>query len=240
VVLDDARVLWQLLRGAPRTGSQAERLEAFYAPQARRYDAFRERLLQGRAELLAQLAPAAGSSVVELGGGTGRNLQFFGDRLMDLGQVFVVDLCPALLSVARQRFAGAGHVTVIEADATTWQPPRPVDTVYFSYSLTMMPDWRESLDNAERMLAPGGKIGVVDFFVSGPEAGPAGVRHGRFTRSFWPRWFRHDGVDLEPARLATLTERFPSHALSVHRAPVPYLGGLTVPYYVFVGVRQRA
>jgi S-adenosylmethionine-diacylgycerolhomoserine-N-methlytransferase len=104
----------------------------------------------------------------------------------------------------------------------------------------MMPDWRAALDNAERMLKPGGKIGVVDFFVSGPKAGPAGVCHGRLTRWFWPLWFRHDGVDLEPARLATLAERFPSHALSIHRAPVPYLAGLTVPYYVFVGVRQPA
>ena len=39
----DARVLLQLLRGQPRRGSQAERLQAFYGPQARGYDAFRER-----------------------------------------------------------------------------------------------------------------------------------------------------------------------------------------------------
>lgn len=238
MVRSDARVLWQLLRGAPRGGSHAARLESFYAPQAHRYDDFRERLLHGRADLLDRLAPAAGSSVVELGGGTGRNLLFLGDRLHELESAYVVDLCPALLAVARRRFEGVDGVAVVEADATAWQPPRAVDAVYFSYSLTMMPNWCAALDNAERMLAPGGRIGVVDFFVAGPQVGPGGTRHGRLTRWFWPRWFRHDGVELEPGRLTELVRRFPAHELSVHRAPVPYLGRLTVPYFVFVGTRR--
>ena len=44
----DARILWRLARGQPRQGDQATRLQAFYAPQAERYDAFRERLRYGR------------------------------------------------------------------------------------------------------------------------------------------------------------------------------------------------
>lgn len=237
----DARVLWHLLRGVRgRAGSHAERLEAFYAPQARRYDDFRERLLQGRAELLSRLDPAPGSRVVELGGGTGRNLLYLGDRLESLDQACLVDLCPALLAVARRRFDGAGRVTVVEADATTWQPAQPVDVVYLSYSLTMIPDWRAALDNAERMLKPGGRIGVVDFYVSCAERGPGEVRHDRFTRAFWPRWFRHDGVDLGPGRLAGLLGRFATHHLGEYRAPVPYLPGLRVPYFVFVGERRPA
>ena len=46
----DAGVLLSLLRGMPRSATHEERLQAFYAPQAAHYDAFRERLLQGRRE----------------------------------------------------------------------------------------------------------------------------------------------------------------------------------------------
>jgi S-adenosylmethionine-diacylgycerolhomoserine-N-methlytransferase len=101
----DARLLLQLLRGQSRRGSHAERLQAFYAPQARRYDVFREQLLQGRRELIERLALPAGARVVELGGGTGRNLLFFGENLAKFRSIELVDLCPALLQKARERTA---------------------------------------------------------------------------------------------------------------------------------------
>ena len=231
----DARVLWQLLRGQSGQGSHAERLQAFYAPQAARYDVFRERLLSGRQELIDRLEVPNGGRMVELGGGTGRNLLFFGDRLAALQEVCVVDLCPALLDEARKTAAGMANVRLVEADAVSWQPDAPVDLVYFSYSLTMIPDWRGAIDNALSMLRPGGQLGVVDFYVSNPDRGPGTVRHGAATRWFWPKWFGHDGVRLNPAHLAYLKQAMPDHDLHEQRGRVPYLFGLTVPYYVFLG-----
>lgn len=89
------------------------------------------------------------------------------------------------------------------------------------------------------MLRPGGTLGVVDFYVSSADPGPGLVRHGPFTRRFWPRWFAHDGVRLSPAPLAYLRALVPDHRLYERRAPVPYLPGLRVPYYIFVGRRGR-
>jgi S-adenosylmethionine-diacylgycerolhomoserine-N-methlytransferase len=240
VLATDAKVLWQLLRGQARSGSHAERLQAFYAPQAGRYDVFRERLLHGRGELIAQVAPPPGSRVVELGGGTGRNLLFFGDRLAGYARFDLVDLCPALLAEARKKAQALPNVHVTEADATRWRPSQPADLVYFSYSLTMIPDWRAAIDNAWAMLAPGGRIGVVDFFVSQPRPPRGRQRHGAATRWFWRCWFGHDGVFLDPAHLDYLAQRFPDHALSEHRGGVPYLPGLRVPYYRFVGRKGAA
>ncbi len=235
MVVRDAQVLLRLMRGQPRRGTLAERLEAFYGPQAEHYDAFRERLLHGRSALMGRLAPQPGAHVVELGAGTGRNLGFLGERLPNLGSVELVDLCPALLDLARRRTRDLPNVRVVEADAVHYRPARPVDLVYFSYSLTMIPDWEGALRNALSMLKPGGALGVVDFFVS-EASPPAGlVRHGAMTRWFWPRWFAHDGVHPSPAHLCTLRELLPDHWLSERRAPVPYLPGLRVPYYVFVG-----
>lgn len=231
----DARILLQLLRGQSASGTHAERLQAFYAPQAARYDAFRERLLHGRQELIDSLDLPAGATLVELGGGTGRNLAFFGERLAGFAHVDLVDLCPALLDEARKRTADWPNVSVVEADAVTWQPAAPVDAVYFSYSLTMIPDWRGAIDNALAMLRPGGLLGVVDFYVSDVCPAPGLVRHGALTRAFWPRWFGHDGVQLDAQRLDYLRHLLPDHQLAERRAPVPYLPLLRVPHYRFVG-----
>lgn len=226
----DARILWRLLRGQPNTGSHAERLQAFYAPQADRYDAFRARLLHGRQELIDSLNLRPGARVVELGCGTGSSLLRIGERVGQFASFDMVDLCPALLDVARQRAAGHAHIRVIEADATTWQPEQPVDFVFMSYALTMIPDWSRVIANADAMLAPGGRIGVVDFHL--PQAG------SRLGNALWQKWFGHDGVHLSDEHLPMLRRQFAECSSCEQRAPVPYLPGLRAPYYVFVGERK--
>ncbi len=225
----DARILWRLLRGQPRNGSHAQRLEGFYAPQADRYDAFRTRLLHGREDLIEALQIQPGARVVELGCGTGSNLAALARAcpLETLTSVELVDLCPALLAVARRRTAGLAQVSVIEADATQWRPAHPVDRVFLSYSLTMMPDWRAVLDNAHAMLAPGGRLGIVDFHL--PKTG-----HG-FGNALWRHWFGHDGVHLSEQHLPALQSLFAASHNEQRRASVPYLPGLRAPYYLFVG-----
>jgi S-adenosylmethionine-diacylgycerolhomoserine-N-methlytransferase len=231
-VRGDVVVLWQMLRGQPRHGSQQERLQRFYAPQAAHYDAFRERLLHGRRELIERLSLAPGQRVVELGCGTGRNLDFVPPALRaQLGHVDLVDLCPALVREARRRTQGAAGVTVVNADAALFEPDAPVDRVYLSYALSMMPDWRAVLRNAYRMLKPGGQIGVVDYYV--PASAPNAA--ARLRDAFWRRWFAHDGVSLSPAQGAFLAGQFETVVRLEQRAALPYLPLARVPWYLFVG-----
>lgn len=234
---DEARVILRLLRGQPRGGSHAERLQAFYAPQAALYDSFREGLLHGRAELMDGLDPRPGERVIELGAGTGRNLGFLGERLGTLAAVELVDLCPALLERARARAAGLPNVRVVESDAVRYRPETTADVVYFSYSLTMIPDWEGAIRNALTMLRPGGRLGVVDFYVSEADPDSALRCHNAVTRWFWPRWFGHDGVHPNPAHLSTLRRLLPDHDLHEGFGPVPYLPGLRVPHYRLLGRR---
>lgn len=231
----DLAILWRFACGLRGSGNHAASLEAFYGPQAERYDAFRERLLHGRAELLARLAPPSGARLVELGAGTGRNMEFLGERRHGL-DITLVDLCPSLVAMARRR--AASNVRVVEADATRWQPPAPVDCVLLSYALTMMPDWRGVIDNAHAMLRPGGSIAVVDFFVSAPRPAPQRARHGALARAFWTRWFAHDGVRLDAAHCDLLMKRFETCWLAERSARLPYLPGLRAPYYLFIGRRR--
>jgi S-adenosylmethionine-diacylgycerolhomoserine-N-methlytransferase len=222
----------------PHADSHAAALSAFYAPQAESYDRFRERLLRGRAELIARLDLPARAHVVELGGGTGRNAEFFGERLARIETLEIVDVCAPLLAEARRRTQRLPQLRVVEADATTYRPSQPVDVVYFSYALTMIPDWRAALASAIAMLKPGGLLGVVDFYVSGAHRDPRFVRHDALTRWFWPAWFRHNGVRVSEEHLPELRNRLPDHVLIEARAKVPYLPVGRVPYYIFVGRKQ--
>lgn len=234
----DAHVLWTLLRGQPTGGDHVERLDRFYAPQASHYDSFRDRLLNGRGDLLSALAehlPQQGGRLIELGGGTGYNLSYLGTRIDSLMSVELIDVCTPLLAQARLRWAGHHQVRVLQADATRYQPEHPVDAVYFSYALTMIPDWYMAIDNAVRMLKPGGVLGVVDFYISRSHPAHGRVRHSALARSFWPVWFGHDGVHPSQDHLPYLMSRLKPLRVEERRAPVPYLPGLRVPYYLFVG-----
>jgi S-adenosylmethionine-diacylgycerolhomoserine-N-methlytransferase len=226
-MISDARILLRLVRGMPRSPDAAARLEAFYAPQAAAYDRFRERLLHGRRELLHSLKLPAGGRLVELGAGTGSNLDILAERVAGLASVELIDLCPSLLEYARIRAARHSNVRVIAGDACSYRPDAPVDCVLFSYSLTMIPDWSRALRNAVDMLRPGGELAVIDFTLP-PSVQP-------LARRFWKNWFGHDGVHLDDAHIANLRRLLPSHQLAVELAPVPYLPVLRVPYYRFVG-----
>ena len=68
-VRSDLRVLYHLALKPVRGSSHAERMEDFYNHQAADYDAFREKLLPGRRELIELLPFEDGQTWVDLGGG---------------------------------------------------------------------------------------------------------------------------------------------------------------------------
>lgn len=236
-LLRDLKVLLHLARSGGKGGSHAERLEHFYSGQAGAYDDFRKRLLKGREELFAALDVPEGGVWLDLGGGTGASLDFMGEKRDRLAAARVVDLSPSLLEVARKRIDERGYhnAEAVEADVTAYVPPEgQADLVTFSYSLTMIPDWFAAIDQARRILKPGGHIGAVDFFVC-RKHGTAGYDHPWATRSFWPLWFATDNVFLSPDHAPYLHARFEPLHFSTHRAKLPYMPIVRAPYYLFVG-----
>jgi len=237
----DLRILYHLVLKPVRGKDHAARMENFYAGQAAAYDDFRKRLLKGRQELWNLIPPPPGGTWLDMGGGTGANLDYFGDSISRLGKIYVLDLSHSLLEIAKQRIAAKGwtNVETVEADATIFQPPTgPVDVVTFSYSLTMIPDWFAAIENALAILKPGGTIGVVDFYVSRKYASDALARHRWFTRTFWPTWFALDNVFPSPDHVPFLHRHFDVLHFQERRAKVPYVPLARVPYYLFVG-RKR-
>jgi S-adenosylmethionine-diacylgycerolhomoserine-N-methlytransferase len=237
-LLADAKIVYHMLLKPVRGKSHAERMENFYGGQAAAYDDFRRRLLKGREELWRQLPRPVGGVWVDLGGGTGANLENFGSDISTLRKIYVVDLSPSLLAVAADRAQRKGwsNVATVQADATTFTPDEgSADVVTLSYSLTMIPNWFAAIENAVRILKPGGHIGAVDFYVS-RKYPPEGLkRHRWFTRTLWPPWFATDNVFPSPDHLPFLLHHFERVRLSENRSKLPYVPILRTPYYVFVG-----
>ncbi|MCA9215079.1 MAG: class I SAM-dependent methyltransferase, partial [Planctomycetales bacterium] len=174
---------------------------------------------------------------VDLGGGTGSNLEHLGSRIRDLKHVYIVDLSPSLLAVARERVAANGwtNVDVVQADALDFQLADDVDIVTFSYSLTMIPDWFTAIEHARTMLRPGGQIGVVDFYHSRKFPADGMKKHSWLTRTFWSLLVSRDNVFLSPDHLPFLQGRFETIYLREDMAKVPYVLWMRIPFYIFVG-----
>lgn len=240
----DMRVLYHMVfsRGN-KGGTHAERMEGFYGAQAQDYDDYRKRLLTGREEMYSAIPVPRDGVWVDMGGGTGWNIENLADSVDQLKQVYVIDLAESLLAVAEDRFRQRGwnNVTAQVADATRFRPPEgQADVVTFSYSLTMIPDWFAAIDNALAMLKPGGIIGVVDFYVSRKFPGDNMRRHGWFNRTFWPNWFAIDGVYPSSEHLPYLQHRFECDELMESKCKIPYMPFVRMPYYRFIGRKPVA
>jgi S-adenosylmethionine-diacylgycerolhomoserine-N-methlytransferase len=237
-LFNDLKILWHLVAARATGRTHEERLESFYKGQAGGYDAFRQRLLHGRDELFQSLPATPDGVWVDLGAGTGENAERWGDRLKEFRSAYLVDLSSSLLKVADERVAARGwkNVSTVHADATQFVPPEgTADVVTMSYSLTMIPDWFLAVDQALRMLKPGGTLGVVDFFVARKYPREGLATHRWSTRTFWPTWFASDNVFLHPDHIPYLQSRFETVSLDQHRGKVPYLPLVRAPYYRFVG-----
>ena len=99
-------------------------------------------------------------------------------------------------------------------------------------------DWFAAIENASAMLRDGGRIGVVDFYLSRKFPQEGHQRHGWLTRSFWPLWFGTDNVFPSADHVPFLEHTFQAEHFSECRAKVPYLPLMRVPYYRFIGRRQ--
>jgi len=179
-------------------------VQRFFRWQAPIYDLTRWAVLHGRHEAVEALSLRPGDRVLEIGCGTGLNFTLLRDAVSETGQVTGADFSPEMLERAFERCVRRGwrNVSLQQADATTLTSDQRFAGALFSYSLSMIRDWRAALRRALDLLVPGGRLVVLDF--------------GRFEQWLLPTawliraWLRANHVDTSPSyaeAVVQLTER---------------------------------
>ena len=194
--------------------SPFDAMDSMYRMQRYFYDITRKYYLLGRDRLLGEMDVQPGEKILEAGCGTARNLIILAKRYPD-AQLFGLDASAVMLVTAQGKVDSARTENVqlrtALADefsfADTFALSEPFDKIFFSYSISMIPPWRESIDNALNNLKPGGELFIVDFFDQAELPSP--FRKfllwwlSKFHVKFWPELMPHLG-SLERAGIVSL------------------------------------
>jgi ArsR family transcriptional regulator len=140
--------------------------QAYFQAHAGEWDKIRS-LHVAEAELEAAigeiLGPGPFGLFVDLGTGTGRMLEVFGDRY---GRGLGIDLSPAMLAYARAKLDGAEVRRAQVRQGDIYDLPlvdASADAAVMHQVLHFLSDPQRALREAARVLAPGGRLLIVDF-----------------------------------------------------------------------------
>lgn len=146
-------------------GNHAALMDRVYRGQRHIYDLTRKYYLFGRDRLIGELACRPGHAVLELGCGTGRNLQLIARRWPGV-TCHGLDISSEMLKNARKRLGTSGRLALGDAtrfDARALFGREGFDRVVLSYALSMIPGWERTVALGLDCLAPGGSLHIVDF-----------------------------------------------------------------------------
>lgn len=156
-----------------------ENMDRMYRIQRYFYDLTRKYYLLGRDQLLDEMNVRPGERVLEAGCGTARNLIILAKRHPD-AMFYGLDASAAMLETAQAKADAAGVTNVVLKTAladdfeygSTFELTDTFDKIFFSYSISMIPPWRESIENALENLKEGGLLYIVDFYDQRDLPGP--------------------------------------------------------------------
>jgi len=127
--------------------------------------------------VIAALALKPGSSVADVGSGTG----YFSVRLAKSAahpKVFGSDIEPAMVDYLKKRAAkeGLNNIVAVQASATSPNLPEPVDVVLIVDTYHHIGNRVAYFRALRQSLKPGGHVAIVDFKPDSPEGPPKEFR----------------------------------------------------------------
>lgn len=138
-------------------------LNRYYRASRSIYDLTRKYYLLGRDRALGRLLTMPWASLVEVGPGTGRNLQIL-QRGRPWARFGAIEAADAMLERAARRCPWARFTRAFAEDADyTAVLGAPPQRILFSYCLSMVQRPDATLDQALAGVAPGGEVHIVDF-----------------------------------------------------------------------------
>ena len=161
------------MRDAGASGDRAGHarlMDQVYRHQRHIYDLTRKYYLLGRDRLVRELNARDNETVVEIGCGTARNLIRVA-RAYPGAKLYGLDASAEMLLTANESIVRAGlkdrillkHALAEEMTPGLFGLSEPFHHAVFSYSLSMIPDWRAALVAAAYCVRPDGTVQVVDF-----------------------------------------------------------------------------
>jgi S-adenosylmethionine-diacylgycerolhomoserine-N-methlytransferase len=159
------------IRGKYNMSTAFENMDRMYRYQRYFYDLTRKYYLLGRDKLIAEMDIQAGENILEAGCGTGRNLAILAQKYPTTS-FFGLDASSVMIEESQKKVDKYSleniNLKVALADdftfAKTFNLEKPFDAIYFSYSISMIPPWKESIANALKNLKSGGSFYIVDFY----------------------------------------------------------------------------
>lgn len=146
-------------------------MDRMYRHQRYFYDLTRKYYLLGRDRLIGEMNVKCGETVLEVGCGTARNLIILAGKHKD-ATFYGLDASAEMLKTSQNKVSAHKidniKLKVALADtfgfAETFGLEQPFDKIFFSYSISMIPPWKESIANALANLRSGGSFYIVDFY----------------------------------------------------------------------------
>ena len=117
-----------------------------------------------RVQAVRALGLRPGASMIDLACGTGLNFPLIEDLIGRHGRIVGVDLTDAMLAQARKRIAANGwsNISLVQADAATFDFPSGVDAILSTYALSQVPECAEVIAHGAAVLSRTGRWVVLD------------------------------------------------------------------------------
>ena len=163
---DDPDIARDLERLADVKAARLRAAEAYFRANANQWDEIRSLYVPEKdveAALAQVFAPMEIEDFLDIGTGTGRMLELFGDRV---GKGVGIDTSREMLAVARAKLDSAGleQCQVRLADMYTLPlASKSMDAITVHQVLRYADDPQSAIREAARVLRPGGRVAVVDF-----------------------------------------------------------------------------
>ncbi|MGQ0677667.1 MAG: ArsR/SmtB family transcription factor [Rhodospirillales bacterium] len=200
---DDATLARDLARLDDVRRARAEAAAAYFRANAPRWDRIRTLHVDDREveRKLLELLPARGiGDLLDIGTGTGRMLELFAGRAE---RAVGIDMSREMLAVARANLDKSGRRNCLVRQGDMYQlplPDRAFDAVIIHQVLHYADEPAEAIEEAARVLKPGGRLLVVDFAPHDLENLRAEHAHRRlgFRDDEIAGWARAAGLECEP------------------------------------------